>query len=121
MRPIVRAPVAPRPPKPEEELTLTPEEIVRRKLAYEEFLHSQHLEPIGEALQQINGNGLPAAHPAAVVPPSVAAPPPVVAAPPSVPPPPPAAAAPPAAEATASPPAPAPPAVPAPTTDAPGP
>jgi serine/threonine-protein kinase len=114
VRPVVRPPVIPRPPKPEEEETLTPEEIVRRKLAYEEYLRSQHLEPIGQALQQINA-GLP------VAPPQAAAPPPPAAAVP----PPPAAAAPPPPAAAAPPPDPTPappqPAVPAPTTDVPGP
>jgi serine/threonine-protein kinase len=119
-RPVVRAPVVPRLPKPEEELKLTPEEIVRRKLAYEEYLRSQHLEPIGQALQQINGG----APPAAAAPPPAAAlpPPPAAAAPAPAVPPAPVPAAPPAAETmTASPPAPAQPAVPAPTTDAPDP
>ncbi|HVW25320.1 MAG TPA: serine/threonine-protein kinase [Polyangiaceae bacterium] len=67
-RPVIAPPArvraVPRPPKPEEEVALTPEEIVRRKLAYEEYLRSQHLEPIGQALQQMNG-GAPATPPAA--------------------------------------------------------
>ena len=48
-------PIAAHPPKPEEELT--PEEIVRRKLAYEEYLQQNGLQPIGEALQNMKADG----------------------------------------------------------------
>jgi serine/threonine-protein kinase len=51
----LRVPLAAHPAKPEEELT--PEEIVRRKLAYEEYLQQNGLKPIGEALQQMKSEG----------------------------------------------------------------
>ncbi|HEX4341072.1 MAG TPA: hypothetical protein VH062_34420 [Polyangiaceae bacterium] len=66
----VRAPLAVHAQKAEDELT--PEEIVRRKLAYEEYLQQNNFQPIGEALQQMKPGGK-TANPAAVPPPPPAA------------------------------------------------
>jgi len=40
------------------EVELTPEEIVRRKLAYEEYLQSHGYEPIRDALQKMRSEGV---------------------------------------------------------------
>jgi hypothetical protein len=53
--PVTRLPV-PHAVKPVEE-ELTPEEIVRRKLAYEEYLQSHGYEPIRDVLQKMRSDG----------------------------------------------------------------
>jgi hypothetical protein len=51
-----RAIAAARAPKLPEETELTPEEIVRRKLAYEEYLQDHGYQPIGDVLKQMRSD-----------------------------------------------------------------
>jgi serine/threonine protein kinase len=54
----LRAVTAVRAPKvTPEETELTPEEIVRRKLAYEEYLQEHGYQPIGDVLKQMRSDG----------------------------------------------------------------
>jgi len=52
-----RAVITARAPKVPEETELTPEEIVRRKLAYEEYLQDHGYRPIGDVLKQMRSEG----------------------------------------------------------------
>jgi hypothetical protein len=52
----IRANASTRAPKVVEETELTPEEIVRRKLAYEEYLQDHGYQPIGDVLKQMRAD-----------------------------------------------------------------